>query len=160
MTRKRESGSVGSNARKRRKESVGLVKGSLQRYVSNYMYPPPTLKHHKKTRGPRRMHRWCIQHLVRYLETFPAQAVFHMLTYLDRDRVGLQLRRTASSEQRSYDALQARLADLPKVAGSTLHRCGKCEQTDVEYFQKQCRSADEPMTCFFTCQSCGNRWKT
>lgn len=159
--RKRKSVSqVAKSVQKRRKHSVGLVKASLRRYVANYLYPPHTFKHHPKTRHPRRLHRWCIKHLTRYLQTFNAQTTFHMLTYLDRGALGFQLRRTSSLDQRSYDALQARLAKLPSVKGSTLHRCGRCDQTDVEYFQKQCRSADEPMTCFFTCQNCGNRWKT
>lgn len=37
-------------------------------------------------------------------------------------------------------------------------RCPKCEHTRAYYFQVQIRSADEPMTTFYKCVSCGNRW--
>lgn len=37
--------------------------------------------------------------------------------------------------------------------------CPKCHKKTVSYSQAQTRSADEPMTNFCECQSCGNRWK-
>jgi len=36
--------------------------------------------------------------------------------------------------------------------------CGKCKQRKVDYYQKQTRGADEPMTCFCHCLNCGTRW--
>ena len=41
----------------------------------------------------------------------------------------------------------------------SLLMCGKCKQHKVDYYQKQTRGADEPMTCFCTCLNCGHRWK-
>ena len=38
-------------------------------------------------------------------------------------------------------------------------KCGKCKGTKTTYYQMQTRSADEPMTTYVTCKSCGNRWK-
>lgn len=38
-------------------------------------------------------------------------------------------------------------------------QCGKCKQFNVKYTQAQTRSADEPMTTFCECMSCGARWK-
>ncbi|KAI8621048.1 transcription factor S-II-domain-containing protein [Chytriomyces sp. MP71] len=38
-------------------------------------------------------------------------------------------------------------------------KCGKCGKRKATYYQKQTRSADEPMTTFVTCQNCGNKWK-
>lgn len=38
-------------------------------------------------------------------------------------------------------------------------QCRKCHQRKVTYYQMQTRSADEPMTTFFQCHSCLNRWK-
>ena len=38
-------------------------------------------------------------------------------------------------------------------------KCGKCKSTKTTYYQMQTRSADEPMTSFITCTTCGNRWK-
>lgn len=38
-------------------------------------------------------------------------------------------------------------------------KCGKCFSRRVMTYQRQMRSADEPMTTFFTCQNCGHMWK-
>ena len=40
-----------------------------------------------------------------------------------------------------------------------LFKCGKCKSVKTTYYQMQTRSADEPMTTYVTCKSCGNRWK-
>ncbi|KAI6660357.1 Transcription elongation factor A protein 1 [Oopsacas minuta] len=40
-----------------------------------------------------------------------------------------------------------------------LFKCGKCKSNECSYFQLQTRSADEPMTTYVWCCSCGNRWK-
>jgi len=40
-----------------------------------------------------------------------------------------------------------------------LFRCGKCKTYKTTYYQRQIRSADEPMTTFVTCLNCNNRWK-
>ena len=39
--------------------------------------------------------------------------------------------------------------------------CPKCKEHNASYYQLQTRSADEPMTVFFTClnKKCGNMWK-
>jgi DNA-directed RNA polymerase subunit M/transcription elongation factor TFIIS len=44
------------------------------------------------------------------------------------------------------------------VAGAS--RCGRCGSEEVMTAQRQTRSADEPMTNFNLCVSCGNRWKS
>lgn len=38
-------------------------------------------------------------------------------------------------------------------------QCGKCKCKKISSVQKQMRSADEPMTTFFHCSNCNNRWK-
>ena len=37
--------------------------------------------------------------------------------------------------------------------------CGKCKSRKTTFYQIQTRSADEPMTAFITCLSCGKKWK-
>lgn len=37
--------------------------------------------------------------------------------------------------------------------------CGKCKKTTVDYRELQTRGADESMTVFYNCRSCGARWK-
>tara|TARA_Y100000741_G_scaffold357348_1_gene335112 strand:- start:504 stop:1250 length:747 start_codon:yes stop_codon:yes gene_type:complete len=41
----------------------------------------------------------------------------------------------------------------------SLFQCGKCKQYTVKTVEYQTRSADEPMTVFCNCTTCGNRWK-
>jgi len=48
---------------------------------------------------------------------------------------------------------------MHNVAVTDAWRCGKCGQRKCSYFQKQTRSADEPMTTFVRCVVCGNRWR-
>ncbi|KAJ9050898.1 transcription elongation factor TFIIS [Entomophthora muscae] len=45
------------------------------------------------------------------------------------------------------------------AAETDAFRCGKCKQRKTTYYQKQIRSADEPMTTFVTCVNCDHRWK-
>ena len=45
------------------------------------------------------------------------------------------------------------------VAMSDQIKCGKCHKREVTYIERQCRSADEPMTLLCTCIVCGNRWR-
>lgn len=37
--------------------------------------------------------------------------------------------------------------------------CKKCKQKNCKYWEKQTRSADEPITTFVECINCGNKWK-
>jgi len=41
-----------------------------------------------------------------------------------------------------------------------IEQCGKCKSMKTTYYSMQTRSADEPMTNFFTCHNCGKHWKT
>jgi len=46
-----------------------------------------------------------------------------------------------------------------KEATCSAFTCGKCKQNKTTYYQLQTRSADEPMTTYVECITCGNRWK-
>lgn len=46
-----------------------------------------------------------------------------------------------------------------ETKGASMFTCNKCKKQTVEYYQMQTRSADEPMTTFCTCMTCGARWK-
>eukprot|EP01104_Vermistella_antarctica_P001347 TRINITY_DN113_c0_g1_i1.p2 TRINITY_DN113_c0_g1~~TRINITY_DN113_c0_g1_i1.p2 ORF type:complete len:110 (+),score=11.89 TRINITY_DN113_c0_g1_i1:288-617(+) len=41
----------------------------------------------------------------------------------------------------------------------TAARCEKCENDYAYFFQIQIRSADEPMSTFYKCTKCGNKWR-
>jgi len=44
-------------------------------------------------------------------------------------------------------------------AATDLFTCRKCKGNQCTYYFQQVRSSDEPMTCYISCISCGNRWK-
>ena len=49
---------------------------------------------------------------------------------------------------------------VPNLDGNTdMFVCRRCKSNKCSYYQLQTRSADESMTTFVTCVSCGNRWK-
>lgn len=68
---------------------------------------------------------------------------------------------TKEGEQRQKwleDAYPKDIARAHEIVDSFL-QCGKCKKNTVDYYQKQTRGADEPMTLFCTCHSCGHRWR-
>ncbi|XP_040210138.1 transcription elongation factor A protein 1 isoform X2 [Rana temporaria] len=76
-----------------------------------------------------------------------------------------------SAEEMASDELKEMRKNMTKEAirehqiaktGGTetdLFSCGKCKKKNCTYTQVQTRSADEPMTTFVFCNTCGNRWK-
>jgi transcription elongation factor S-II len=55
--------------------------------------------------------------------------------------------------------MNAAMTAKEEKAISTTMQCGKCKAFKVSYSQAQTRSADEPLTTFCECVSCGHRWK-
>lgn len=45
-----------------------------------------------------------------------------------------------------------------EVATTDMVECKKCHHYNATYYQLQVRCADEPMTTFFNCVNCGNKW--
>jgi DNA-directed RNA polymerase subunit M/transcription elongation factor TFIIS len=45
------------------------------------------------------------------------------------------------------------------AAATDTFTCRKCKGNQCTYYQMQTRSADEPMTVYISCCTCGNRWK-
>ena len=61
--------------------------------------------------------------------------------------------------RRSAALLQHLTADESMDIPDAGLRCKKCGCTDIRYDFLQTRSADEPMSCFCTCEQCGKRWR-
>jgi transcription elongation factor S-II len=49
--------------------------------------------------------------------------------------------------------------EIDLEAASDEFKCFKCKKRKCTYYELQTRSADEPMTTFVSCLSCGNHWK-
>jgi len=50
-------------------------------------------------------------------------------------------------------------ANQTLMPSSDMFKCGKCKKSECTFYQKQTRSADEPMTVFITCKNCGHEWR-
>ena len=50
--------------------------------------------------------------------------------------------------------------EIRQTAMTDAIKCSKCKNNKISYYEVQIRSADEPMTQFFTCITCGNKWKS
>lgn len=62
-------------------------------------------------------------------------------------------------ERVAYKALRKQLTIDVKNAPDGAFTCSKCKSKKTTFYQLQTRAADEPMTCFIQCLSCGKRWK-
>ena len=49
--------------------------------------------------------------------------------------------------------------EIKQIAMTDAVKCGRCKNNKISYYEFQTRSSDEPMTCFFSCLVCGNKWK-
>jgi len=56
------------------------------------------------------------------------------------------------------EAYPKHIERVVEITDSVL-KCPKCKQHTVDYYEKQTRGADEPMTLFANCLNCGNRWR-
>lgn len=51
----------------------------------------------------------------------------------------------------AYEIKQASMTDAIK--------CGRCKNNKITYYEQQTRSGDEAMTTFYSCLTCGHKWK-
>jgi DNA-directed RNA polymerase subunit M/transcription elongation factor TFIIS len=60
--------------------------------------------------------------------------------------------------EQAMQKLTSRAVDYQVTTSVT---CAKCKNNEIYYYQSQTRSADEPMTTFYTCcnPKCSFRWK-
>jgi transcription elongation factor S-II len=74
---------------------------------------------------------------------------------LDLASASLRLERKESMDY----AIEANKIRQPDIGETDQFKCGKCKARRAIYYQKQTRSADEPMTTFITCLNCGHEWR-
>ena len=50
-------------------------------------------------------------------------------------------------------------ATRPTSITDGIHKCRRCNNKKIVHYSLQLRSGDEPMTHFFTCTQCGQKWR-
>jgi DNA-directed RNA polymerase subunit M/transcription elongation factor TFIIS len=50
--------------------------------------------------------------------------------------------------------------EIKQTAMTDAIKCGKCKNNKISYYEVQIRSGDESMTQFFSCITCGHKWKS
>ena len=95
------------------------------------------------------------------LQEFPASR----LTYLSDEELanGTIIQRVQEQEKQRHEAYVNMLKEksdaiISDQNESVIH-CRKCGSANLNFVQVQTRSADEPMTCLFGCNSCGLKWR-
>ena len=61
--------------------------------------------------------------------------------------------------QAYWDMLKEKEAATERTQTESVLHCRRCSSANLNFVQVQTRSADEPMTCFLTCNACGHRWR-
>jgi transcription elongation factor S-II len=81
----------------------------------------------------------------------------------DEEKRKLNLSAQAQADERRLDWGDKNRDAINQQCGITnnvgMFECGRCKSNNTEYFQKQTRSADEPMTTFVTCKNCQKKWR-
>jgi DNA-directed RNA polymerase subunit M/transcription elongation factor TFIIS len=94
-------------------------------------------------------------YLVGAMDTASLRAPEEVAWYRDL-KVELDNLAHATETLEQFDLLQG---DDLAARGPALNQCRKCGSSDVEWHQRQTRSADEGSTTFCHCRQCGRRWK-
>lgn len=73
----------------------------------------------------------------------------------------IQEHRTQLRNQRELLHDETRLLASRRVVveGERQMRCSRCKSEEIEFWEEQTRSADEPMTVFYRCTKCSKQWR-
>ncbi|KAK8883293.1 transcription elongation factor TFIIS [Tritrichomonas musculus] len=63
------------------------------------------------------------------------------------------------NKQIEEENMKKAMVPKPPANKSKNYKCIKCKSNNISFYQLQTRSADEPMTTFFTCGDCGYNWR-
>lgn len=74
-----------------------------------------------------------------------------------RDKLSKTVANIHFADMCPYDETGTNEEEAEVIDG--LFQCRKCKKRKTTYYSVQTRSADEPMTNFITCLTCGNKWK-
>lgn len=94
--------------------------------------------------------RWCLEHLTVQFQHMSPFRIWEIIATIQNRNV----KKTVGKKRKRQDEI---IDDL--LWGETIHTCTECGGHDIINNQVQVRGADEPMTQFLFCQTCGAMWK-
>ena len=74
--------------------------------------------------------------------------------------VQAQLNQSALDYHKRTEVREAKTKACGIEQKVAMYTCFKCGSKEIEWSEKQTRSADEPMTQFYKCMDCGNAWRS
>tara|TARA_B100001094_G_scaffold329723_1_gene393116 strand:- start:3414 stop:3755 length:342 start_codon:yes stop_codon:yes gene_type:complete len=93
---------------------------------------------------------WCLGHLSKQLKDMSPYQVWDIIAKIQNKNVRKKVCKKRKRKPETIDDL---------FSSETIHTCVECGGHDIINNQVQVRGADEPMTQFLYCQSCGAMWK-
>lgn len=97
---------------------------------------------------------WCYEHLSRQFEYMAPMQIWNIVSTIQNKTIS-----TTKPKHRGKKRKRD-IHDIDELYMSeTIHTCTECGGHDVINNQVQVRGADEPMTQFLCCRTCGTMWK-
>jgi len=93
---------------------------------------------------------WCLNHMSFQFKYMTPVQVWNVISKIQNRNVSKQVCRKRKISEVLIDDL---------LLCETIHTCNECGGHDIINNQVQVRGADESMTQFLFCQSCGSMWK-
>lgn len=81
-----------------------------------------------------------------------------LATMSEIDMASDEMKKRREQDEEYMLALRKTDTDMG-AKGTDMFTCPKCRKSNCNFYQKQTRSADEPMTTFITCLECKNKWR-
>jgi len=88
-------------------------------------------------------------------------ALLHLSEYSETPDIFNPYKSMYVSEINDKIRIEREMMNYTPTSNVSVEPCRKktCKSTNTIYYQKQTRSADEPMTTFYTCLTCGEKWR-
>ncbi len=93
---------------------------------------------------------WCLQHLSSQFQYMSSVQIWDVIAKIQNRNVPEKCLKKRKRQEANLDHL---------FCSETIHTCDECGGHDIINNQVQVRGADESMTQFLFCQTCGAMWK-
>jgi len=117
--------------------------------------PTDIRAHVEEFRSPQKIRQFCAN----YRENPSALEHFSVVDLVSDPQLWFIGTDEATTRNKWLEEVYPKFKKKAEEMEDSMLQCGKCKQHKVDYYQKQTRGADEPMTVFCHCLNCGARWR-